>query len=210
MASSFFDKLKKGMGIEATQEIAKEELKKEPKEEEKPKEKKEKPKEKKSKKIEKKKIKADEQKEPEVKYEVKPEVKEEKVPEEKTVKEEEKPKIETKKEGWFEPEGELAIDIYQIADDLVIQSAIAGVKSEDLDIVIEGDIITITGERRKPTEEGGDYFSQECFWGRFSKQLILPVEIDPNRIEAKLQEGVLTIRMPKISRDKKRKISVRA
>ena len=79
------------------------------------------------------------------------------------------------KESWLEPVGQLAVDVYQTENELVIQSAIAGVKSEDLDISLEGDVITISGERKKPFEEKEDYFSQECYWGKFSRQIILPV-----------------------------------
>jgi HSP20 family protein len=107
-----------------------------------------------------------------------------------------------------ELEGQLAIDIYQTEDYLVIQSAIAGVKPENLDISIEKDLIVIKGKREKPFEESGDYFTQECFWGPFSREVILPVEVDPNRAEAKMKEGILMIKLPKISREKKRKIQV--
>ena len=106
-------------------------------------------------------------------------------------------------------EGQLAIDVYQTENDLVIQSAIAGVKPEDLDISIEKDIITIKGSREKPFKEEGDYFSQECFWGNFSREVILPAEVDPERAAAEMKNGVLTIRIPKILREKKRKIIVR-
>lgn len=108
-----------------------------------------------------------------------------------------------------EPEGELAIDVYQTENELVIQAAVAGVKIEDLDISIEKDVLAIKGCREKPFEEKGDYFTQECFWGPFSREIILPVEIDPNQTIAKMKEGVLTIRIPKILREKKRKIIVK-
>ena len=118
------------------------------------------------------------------------------------------------KEKWpafsGEPEGELAIDVYQTESHLVIQSAIAGVKPEFLDISMERDIIAIKGRREKPFEEGGDYFTQECYWGPFSREIILPVEVDPDRAEATMKEGILTIRIPKILREKKRMIKVRA
>jgi HSP20 family protein len=113
------------------------------------------------------------------------------------------------KEKWLELEGQLAVDVYQTESELVIQSAIAGIKPEYLDISMEGDMIEISGERKKPFEEGGDYFSQECYWGHFSRQIILPVEVDPNKIGATLKEGILTIRMPKIQRERKRKIIVK-
>jgi len=115
---------------------------------------------------------------------------------------------ETRK-GWFEPEGKLSVDVYQTENELVIQSAIAGIKAEDLDISMEGGVVTIRGTREKPFHEEGDYFTQECYWGPFSREIILPVDVNPNRAEALMKEGVLTIRIPKILRERKRKISVK-
>ena len=116
------------------------------------------------------------------------------------------------KEKWpnfgGEAEGQLAIDVYQTESDLVVQSAIAGVRPENLDIVLEKDILTIKGTREKPFDEEGDFFSQECYWGPFSREIILPAEVDPNQATAKMKEGVLTIRIPKILREKKRKVIV--
>jgi HSP20 family molecular chaperone IbpA len=107
-------------------------------------------------------------------------------------------------------EGQLAIDVYQTEEFLVIQSAIAGIKPDSLDIVIEGDMVLIKGCREKPEEKGDrSYFYQECFWGPFSRQIILSLEVDPARAEALLKDGILTIRLPKIERDKKRKLVVK-
>jgi HSP20 family protein len=118
-----------------------------------------------------------------------------------------------KKEKWpglgTEPEGQLAVDVCQTEDYLIIQSAIAGVGPETLDISIEKDIISIKGWREKQLKEDGDYFTQECYWGPFSREVILPVEVDPDRIQATMKECVLTIKIPKIIRDKKRKISIK-
>ncbi|HUW71960.1 MAG TPA: Hsp20/alpha crystallin family protein [Candidatus Humimicrobiaceae bacterium] len=112
-------------------------------------------------------------------------------------------------EKWLEAEGELAIDVYQIENEVVIQSAIAGVKPENLDIAIERDILTIRGNREKPFEESGDYFTQECYWGPFSREVVMPVEVDPERVEATMKDGILTIKIPKMLREKLRKIKVR-
>lgn len=121
-------------------------------------------------------------------------------------------KIEEPKEKWptftGQAEGQLAIDVYQTEADLVIQSAIAGVRPESLDIALEKDIITIKGARERPFQEEGDYFAQECYWGLFSREVILPVEVDPNQALAKMKDGILTIRIPKILREKKRRIVV--
>lgn len=116
-----------------------------------------------------------------------------------------------REEKWLETEGQLAVDVFQTEGELVIQSTIAGVRSDDLDIAIEGDKVTIRGRRERPTkDEKINYFYQECYWGPFIREIILPVEIDPSRAEAIFKEGVLIIRMPKVEREKKRKISVRS
>lgn len=116
---------------------------------------------------------------------------------------------EQKDKKWFEEEGELAVDIYQTSDDIVIQSAIAGVTSENLDISIENDMVVIKGKREKPAEkEKRSYFFQECYWGYFSREIVLPEEVDNSRAQASLKNGVLTIRMPKIERSKRRKIII--
>lgn len=123
----------------------------------------------------------------------------------------EEKKIEAgEKKKWFEPEGQLTIDVYQTDKEIVIQSAIAGIEPEDLDITIENDLVIIRGNReRKFTEEKKNYFYQECYWGRFSREIILPAEVDSSRAKATMEKGVLTIRIPKIEREKKRKIVVR-
>ncbi|MDO8436256.1 MAG: Hsp20/alpha crystallin family protein [bacterium] len=114
------------------------------------------------------------------------------------------------KENWFEQEGELAIDVYQTEQDLVIQSAVAGINPENIDIAMEKDTVTIKGFRKNPIDEKGDYFTQECFWGHFKREIILPVEVDPGFAEAVMKEGVLTIRLPKILREKKQVIKVKS
>lgn len=106
--------------------------------------------------------------------------------------------------------GQLAIDVYETNESFVIQSTIAGVKSENLDIAIENDMVTIQGERQKSTteEEPGKYYYQECFWGSFSRQVILPEEVDGSKAEAKIKDGVLTLTIPKAKTLKKKKITV--
>jgi len=106
-------------------------------------------------------------------------------------------------------EGKLTVDVYQTNKDLIIQSAIAGINREDLDISIEKDIVIIKGNRKIPNEkEERNYFYQECFWGPFSREIILPIEVDPSRTKATMEKGILTIRMPKIEREKKREIKI--
>ncbi|MFH1036678.1 MAG: Hsp20/alpha crystallin family protein [Patescibacteria group bacterium] len=213
--ASFFEKLKKGMGVEKPIEAEKS-VKKEEKEitEEKPVERPKKkirkvPGEKEEKQPIETKVEKTEKREIETKQEMpqKEEV-------EKIMPAEPAKKVKEEKENWTalsgEPEGQLAIDVYQTEESLVIQTAIAGVKPDSLDISIEGDMITIRGSREKPAETGErNYFYQECFWGPFSRQIVLSVEVDPSRTEAALKEGILTVRIPKIERERKRKIIVK-
>jgi HSP20 family protein len=115
-----------------------------------------------------------------------------------------------KEEKWPEPEGELAVDMYQTDEELVILSAIAGAKPEDLNLYLEGDVLFIEGERKKPVEEVGDYFLQECYWGKFSRKIVLPVEINPEKISATFKDGILTIRIQKISKERRKKITIKS
>ncbi len=110
---------------------------------------------------------------------------------------------------WKITDGQLGVDIYETDKELIVQSAIAGIKNNKINIGLENDILIITGERENPTkDENKNYFTQECYFGPFSREIILPREIDTSRIEAKVKEGILTIRMPKIERAKNKKIEV--
>lgn len=113
--------------------------------------------------------------------------------------------------GWVaDQEGQLTIDVYQTDTDIVIKSTIAGVKPEDLDIQINNDMVTVRGERRKEDEvHDEDYYYQECYWGAFSRSIILPVDVEANKAEAIMKNGILTIRLPKAETAKARKIQVR-
>ena len=107
-------------------------------------------------------------------------------------------------------EGQLTIDVYQTDDDIVIKSTIAGVKPEDLDININNDMVTIRGERKQEEEvDSENYYYQECYWGPFSRSVILPVEIITEKAEATMKNGILTLRLPKADVTRTRKIQVR-
>lgn len=108
-----------------------------------------------------------------------------------------------------EEEGELAIDLYETENELVLKSAIGGVKAENLDISITNDMITITGERQlEEKEEIKKIYYQECFWGRFSRAVILPKEVKSDSATAVIKNGILTIRLPKAGDNKKQGIKI--
>ncbi len=109
-----------------------------------------------------------------------------------------------------EEEGELTVDIYDKGDAIMIQSTVAGVKPEDLDVSITSDTVTIRGLRRFEDEvQEDDYYYKELFWGRFSRSVILPEEIEDDEAEASLKNGLLTIRLPKKKRGVVQKVKVK-
>ncbi|TSD00768.1 MAG: hypothetical protein Athens071425_571 [Parcubacteria group bacterium Athens0714_25] len=130
-----------------------------------------------------------------------------------------RPAIRQEEESWAtadedsgnnDGEGQLTIDVYQTDSDIVIKSTIAGVKPEDLEVSINNDMVTIKGERKTEeeiTEE--NYYYQECYWGSFSRSVVLPVDVLPDKSEASLKNGILTIKLPKAATNQIKKIQVR-
>ena len=107
------------------------------------------------------------------------------------------------------PEGQLAIDVYETDLEIVVKSTIAGAKPEDLDVGIEDNTANIRGSRHNEEKiKGENYLYQECYWGTFSRSIILPVEVDADKAEASLKDGILTIRIPKIKRNKEKKLKI--
>jgi HSP20 family molecular chaperone IbpA len=106
-------------------------------------------------------------------------------------------------------EGQLTIDVYQTTDDIVVQSPIAGVDPDEVDVEITTDSVTIRGKREQEQKvRTENYIYQECFWGRFARSVSLPQEIDPDRADAHIKNGVLTIIMPKIKKTERKKLKV--
>src|ERR1051325_9320821 len=102
---------------------------------------------------------------------------------------------------WLAPheEGRLAVDVHETDDEIIIKSAIAAVQPENLEVFMHNDMLTIRGTRHDDeTIERGRAVVRECHWGAFSRSVILPTEVDADRINATLKNGILTIRMPKV------------
>ncbi len=110
-----------------------------------------------------------------------------------------------------ETEGELALDVYQTPTDIFVHTFVAGVKPEDLEINISRDMLTIRGKREeKHLAKGQDFFSRELYWGSFSRTISLPQEIEPEDAEAIEKHGLLTIRLPKIDKNKHSNLKVKS
>lgn len=122
-----------------------------------------------------------------------------------------KPEKMPEKTDWIteEEEGQLAVDVFQTPDEIIIQSVVAGVKPDDLDVSITQDMVTIRGKRQNQREISEDnYYYQELYWGGFSRSVLLPQEVDAEEAEATLKNGLLTIKLPKLDRDRVQKLKV--
>ncbi len=116
-------------------------------------------------------------------------------------------------DNWFNEdyEGELSVDVYQQGDNMIVKSTIAGVKPEDLEIYIHNDLLTIRGKRESDREESSaDYFYKECYWGGFSRSIMLPAEVQADKIEATLKNGILKIVLPIANKSKVINVNVKS
>jgi len=119
-----------------------------------------------------------------------------------------KPKIQTSVTSQG-PTGQLAIDAYETDNDIIVTAPIAGVDPADLEVAITDDVVSIEGERKQCDEAGEeDYFVQECYWGRFSRSYILPIEVDADKGSAEIKDGILTVKIPKTVKSQKRVLPI--
>ncbi|MBI1857057.1 Hsp20/alpha crystallin family protein [Candidatus Saccharibacteria bacterium] len=115
-------------------------------------------------------------------------------------------------EEWDEEDaipGQLAIDVYETKEKLVVKARTAGVNKSDLDVSIADNTLSIRGTLSAGNEEDVEnYFVQECYWGEFSRSISLPVPVKEDEIEAVLKDGVLTISFTKVKQDTVKKIQI--
>lgn len=105
--------------------------------------------------------------------------------------------------------GQLAVDVYETKEKLVVKARTAGVNKGDLDVSIADNTLSIHGTLSAGTDEAVEnYFVQECYWGEFSRSIALPVPVKEEDIEAVLKDGVLTISFTKVKQDTVKKIQV--
>jgi HSP20 family protein len=108
-------------------------------------------------------------------------------------------------------DGQLAVDVYQTPDEIVVRTIVAGIDPEELDISISRDMVVIKGAREDEAEcAEDDFFHKELYWGSFSRSVLLPAEIEVEEAEAHAHQGLLTIHLPKIDKEKQRKIMVKS
>jgi len=105
--------------------------------------------------------------------------------------------------------GQLAVDVYETEEKLVIKARTAGVNKEDLDVSISDGILTISGTLSSGDDaEATNWHIQECYWGEFSRTLALPVSVKEDEVDAVLKDGVLTISFNKIKQEQAKRIQI--
>jgi HSP20 family protein len=108
-------------------------------------------------------------------------------------------------------EGTLTLDVYFKDNELVIVSPIAGASLENIEILVEGDVLMIKGTRMPPENiDPSLYEHQECFWGPFSRTVVLPKDLDIDNVRAYYHNGVLMIKIPKKEETKARRIEIKS
>lgn len=135
----------------------------------------------------------------------------------KKIKAEEPVKTEEKKEttaeapGIFDQDGELVVDVFETNADFVVSAAIAGVHIKDIDISLEKDMMVIKGNRCDPHDHPEKkYFYQECYWGPFSRKIVLPENIDIDKADAQMDKGILTVKIPKMEDSGNGKLGIKS
>jgi HSP20 family protein len=105
--------------------------------------------------------------------------------------------------------GQLAVDVYETKEKLVVKARTAGVNKSDLDVSIADNTLSIRGTLSAGDEdEVENYFLQECYWGEFARSIALPVPVKEDEIEAMLKDGVLTVKFAKVKQDTVKKIQI--
>ena len=115
-------------------------------------------------------------------------------------------------DDWDEDEdipGQLAVDVYETADKLIIKARTAGIERNDLDVSISDNILTISGVLSGSEDDKVvQWHIQECYWGEFSRTIALPVQVKEDGVEAVLKDGVLTVSFEKEKTEAKKRILV--
>ena len=116
----------------------------------------------------------------------------------------------TKDEVITASDAELPIDLARTGNKLVIRTPIVGANADDINITIENNSLTITKNSfREESDEGEYFYLQECHWGPLSRVIELPKEVDPDRIKAALEDGILTVTLPLASKAYTKVINVK-
>jgi len=107
-------------------------------------------------------------------------------------------------ENWHEEEeGKLAVDVLENENEVIVLAPMAGAQVSGLELHLHNDLLTIKGERVIPDQVGNNFIYEECFWGKFSRTVVLPKEVKPELVKAEYKNGLLVITIPKFKEDRK-------
>ena len=102
-----------------------------------------------------------------------------------------------------------AIEVKELPEKFVLKVELPGVKREDIKLEVSDNVLTISGERKEEKEEkDAQYYRREIVYGSFSRSIQLPPNVDPEKISAKLENGVLTVDIPKTEKAKAKEIPI--
>jgi HSP20 family protein len=108
-------------------------------------------------------------------------------------------------------DSELSVDVYQTQDDVIVKAMIPGVKKEDLEINLTRDSVILKGIRKEEKiVADDDYFHRELYWGSFSRNIQLPHEVDIEHAEAIESQGILTLKLPRVDKDRQMKVRIKS
>lgn len=108
-------------------------------------------------------------------------------------------------------DGQLPVDVYQTANEIVIRAFVAGVRPDELNVSISRDMVVIEGSRdERDSITDSDYFTRELFWGSFSRTILLPQEVDVDTCSAGAKDGLLSLILPKLDKARQTKLRVKA
>ena len=96
-----------------------------------------------------------------------------------------------------EVEGQLSVDVAQTEEELIVVATLSGTRPDDVSLHLQIDVLTMRFVSRSPVPAGAEYFYEECYWGKFSRTIVLPVDVKAEMARSEYKNGVLTIRLPK-------------
>jgi len=109
-------------------------------------------------------------------------------------------------EGWSP-----AVDLMEDKDKFIVKAELPGMKKDEIDVSLHGDMLNICGERKKEEEhKEGESYRSERYFGRFQRSIQLPQAVDGSKIEAAYRDGVLTVTLPKTEEAKRKQIEIKA
>jgi HSP20 family protein len=105
-------------------------------------------------------------------------------------------------------EGRLSVDVAESATEIIIVAPMAGALKENIELHLHNDLLTIRGERKNPMPVDVAYHFAECYWGKFSRSIVLPADVHLNMARAEYRQGLLIVNLPKIKIDRNIPITI--